>query len=167
MDWASIFSAPIGFWHWWIAAAILGALEMTLPGVVFLWLALAAVANGLLVFAAAELFQWDPGWEVQMLTFSVLGLLSMAGGRRLWRNRRLGAARTLNRRTADLIGRTCSLEGPLENGRGWVRLGDTLWLVSGRDLPAGTRVRITGADGATLVVEALETRGGHAGFTES
>ncbi|WP_337995920.1 NfeD family protein [Oleispirillum naphthae] len=153
MDWAEIVAAPIGFWHWWIAAAVFGALEMGLPGIVFLWLCLAAVVNGFLVLAAAAL-GWTPVWEVQSLTFSVLGLMSVAAGRRLWRRRSGSAHPTLNRRGSELVGRIYPLERPIESGRGRIRLGDTLWLVSGPDLPAGTRVRVTGIDGATLTVEA-------------
>jgi len=153
MSWDGFLAAPVGFWHWWIAAAVMGALEMALPGVVFLWLGLAAAANGVLILAAVTL-GWTPGWDVQLLAFSALGILSVTAGRRLWRVRRGDAAHpTLNRRGTEMIGRTCPLETPIASGRGRVRLDGTLWLVSGPDLPAGTLVRITGVDGATLTIE--------------
>ncbi|HMM65109.1 MAG TPA: NfeD family protein, partial [Mesorhizobium sp.] len=49
-----------------------------------------------------------------------------------------------------LIGRTATLAEPIREGRGRIQLGDTLWRVSGPDLPAGTRVRVTGASDTEL-----------------
>lgn len=153
MNWEGILAAPVGFWHWWIAAAVLGFLEMALPGVLFLWLCLAALVNGFLVLAAT-LLGFTPGWDIQLLAFSVLGLLAVAAGRRLWSKRGGDAPPvTLNRRGSELIGRVFPLEQPIESGRGRIRFGDTLWLVSGPDLPVGTPVRVTGIAGATLSVE--------------
>jgi membrane protein implicated in regulation of membrane protease activity len=56
-----------------------------------------------------------------------------------------------------MIGRTATLAEPISNGRGRIRLGDTLWRVSGPDLPAGAQVRVTGAADTDLelVVEAV------------
>ncbi len=34
-----------------------------------------------------------------------------------------------------------------------IRVGDSVWLVSGPDLPAGAPVRVTGQDGVLLLVE--------------
>ena len=39
-------SFQIVFWYWWVLAAVLLVLEMTLPGVVFLFLAIGAAASG-------------------------------------------------------------------------------------------------------------------------
>ncbi|MGH7004326.1 MAG: NfeD family protein [Alphaproteobacteria bacterium] len=47
-----------------------------------------------------------------------------------------------------------TLEEATVNGRGRARIGDSLWRVTGPDLAAGTRVRITGMDQGTLKVEA-------------
>ncbi|MGN6500052.1 MAG: NfeD family protein, partial [Tsuneonella sp.] len=43
----------------------------------------------------------------------------------------------------------------LADGEGRVRHGDSEWLARGPDLAPGARVRITGFDGGTLVVEPL------------
>lgn len=149
-----LLSTPLGYWHWWIAAAVFGVLEMAVPGVVFLWIGLAAAATGFVVLAAPML-GWAPEVGGQLLAFAVLGLVAVAAGRRLWRNRP-GDPRhpTLNRRGAELIGRTLPLERAIASGQGRVKVGDTLWLVRGPDLPVGASVRVVGIDGATLVVEA-------------
>ena len=49
----------------------------------------------------------------------------------------------LNRRTAQLIGRTLVVAEAIEGGRGKVRAGDTLWPVEGPDAPVGTEVKVT------------------------
>jgi inner membrane protein len=59
----------------------------------------------------------------------------------------------LNRRADQLIGRVLLLEEAIEAGRGKVRVGDTLWLAEGADLPAGARVKVTGVRRDALLVE--------------
>ena len=59
----------------------------------------------------------------------------------------------LNRRAEQLIGRVLLLEEAIEGGRGKVRVGDTLWLAEGAELPAGTRVKVTGVRRDALLVE--------------
>ena len=51
-----------------------------------------------------------------------------------------------------LVGRVCTLEKPIVDGSGTVRIDDTIWRVAGPDAPAGSRVRIVHADGASLTV---------------
>ena len=50
------------------------------------------------------------------------------------------------------VGRSVVVEQAIENGRGRVRVGDTLWSAEGPDAPAGTRVTVTGRKGTVLVV---------------
>jgi membrane protein implicated in regulation of membrane protease activity len=49
-----------------------------------------------------------------------------------------------------MIGRTATLAEPIREGRGRIQSGDTLWRVSGPDLPAGTRVKVVGANDIDL-----------------
>ena len=68
----------------------------------------------------------------------------------------------LNRRQRQMcirdryIDRVFTLETAIENGFGKVRVGDTLWRAKGNDLAAGTKVKVTAADGIVLVVEPAE-----------
>ena len=64
----------------------------------------------------------------------------------------------LNRRTDALVGREFTLEKPIVDGSGTVRIDDTIWRVAGPDAPAGSRVRVVQADGASLTVAAAESR---------
>ena len=53
-----------------------------------------------------------------------------------------------------MIGRVFTLEKPIVDGSGTVRIDDTIWRVAGPDAPAGSRVKIVQADGASLTVAA-------------
>jgi len=61
----------------------------------------------------------------------------------------------LNRRAEGYIGRTFTLERPIVDGRGRLRVDDTMWLVEGPDLPAGTRVQVTSVNNTLLRVAQL------------
>ena len=63
----------------------------------------------------------------------------------------------LNRRGAQYIGRTVTVEEAIIAGRGKVRVGDTLWPVEGPDASIGARVKVTAVRGTALVVEAAAT----------
>jgi inner membrane protein len=63
----------------------------------------------------------------------------------------------LNERGQQYIGRSLVVEQAIQNGRGKVRAGDTLWLAEGPDAPAGSRVKVTATRGTLLVVERATT----------
>ena len=137
-------------WSWIIAGLVLLALELVVPGGYLLWLGIAGVLTGLLV-----LFQ-PLDWPVQWLIFGTLSLVSILLWVRFSRNR---AAKTdrplLNQRAEQLVGRHAVLDKPIEGGFGRLALGDSIWRISGPDLPAGQKIKIVGADGAVLRVEAI------------
>lgn len=145
--------SDLGPWNWMILGAALLALEVLSPGVYLLWLGVAAVLTGTLSFQLADAAFW--GWQVQVLVFLALSVVAVLVGRRFFPAN--GSDDTdqplLNQRGRQLVGRTAILEEPIVNGHGRVRLGDTLWRVSGPELPAGTRVRVADAEGGKLKVE--------------
>jgi hypothetical protein len=148
---------PLTYWHWLIAGVIMLGLEMFIPGAVFLWLGLAACATAVLVFLVPSML-----WQIQFVIFSAAAIATVLGWRH-YRKRnppKQSDQPALNRRGEQYIGRTVTLEEPLLNGNGRARLGDTVWKVSGPDLPAGAQARITGVSGTVLVVEPLENRQG-------
>ena len=57
----------------------------------------------------------------------------------------------LNRRAEGYVGRVFTLDKPIVDGIGTIRIDDTVWRVSGPDCPAGSRVKIARADGAQTV----------------
>ena len=135
-------------WHWLVLAAILGVLEILVPGAVLIWFALSAACMAGLLFLLPDLAE---GWQV--LIFAGLGAAWLAAAM-IWRRRRAGdeADAPVNIGAARLIGQRGVLETDLRNGRGEMRLGDTVWPVSGPDLPAGSNVVVEAAEGALLIV---------------
>lgn len=138
------------YWYWYAFAGVLIIAEMLVPGVVFLWLAVGAVAAGTVTLAVPDL-----SWHFQAAIFALASALSLLFGRNLLRRAgQEGAANGLNQRGKSLIGAEATLIEPVVNGSGRARLGDTSWLVSsGQDLAVGTKVRVVKADGARLTVE--------------
>ncbi len=45
------------------------------------------------------------------------------------------------------------LHEAIVGGRGKIKAGDSLWLVTGPDLPAGAQIKVIGQDGVLLKVE--------------
>ncbi len=84
-------------------------------------------------------------------------MLSVAIGRKFYRGP--GAASEdspfLNRRQLGYVGHSFTLKEPIVDGRGRLSIEDTLWDIEGPDLPAGTRVTVTAADGPRLKVQAV------------
>jgi hypothetical protein len=86
--------------------------------------------------------------------FAVFAVAAVPLWRRLSRSNREASKSNpfLNRRAAALVGRVFTLEKPIIDGSGTVRVDDTVWRVAGPDTPAGSRVKVVQADGANLTV---------------
>ena len=137
----------LGIWNWLILAVVLMGIETFAPGVFMFWLGLAALIVGVLSFFIHST------WQSQLLVFAVLAVAMVP----LWRHfARRNAEPTdspfLNRRAAGLVGREFTLDKPIVDGVGTIRIDDTVWRVSGTDAPAGSKVRVVQADGASLRV---------------
>jgi membrane protein implicated in regulation of membrane protease activity len=134
----------LGPWNWMVLGFVLLTLEILTPGVFMLWIGLAA-----LIVGALSLMFWTAGfwsWEVQVVVFLALALISAFTGKKIMGGRNDDSDQPLlNRRGDQLIGRTATLTEPIANGRGRIKIGDTMWRVSGPDLPAGTKVRVKAA----------------------
>ena len=63
-------------------------------------------------------------------------------------------AQHLNDRSGRLVGRIAIVEQAIVGGRGRLTLDGTTWSVQGPDMPVGTRVKITQAQGTILIVDA-------------
>jgi membrane protein implicated in regulation of membrane protease activity len=145
---SSIF-VTLGAWNWLIAGLLLIGVEVLAPGVFMLWLGLAALLVGLLAFVV------DLHWQTQILLFAVFAAAAVPVWRRLARRSKAEISNPfLNRRTDALVGRVFTLEKPIQDGSGTVRIDDTIWRVTGPDTPAGSRIRVVKADGAMLTVAA-------------
>src|SRR6202166_611978 len=142
--------STLGTWNWLIFGIILMALELLAPGVFLFWLGLAALLVGLLSFVV------QPSWQSQILMFAVFAAAAVPLWRRVARSN-TAVSKTnpfLNKRSDALVGRVFTLEKPIIDGSGTVRIDDTIWRVAGPDRAAGSRGRIVQADGASLTVAA-------------
>jgi membrane protein implicated in regulation of membrane protease activity len=140
--------AAMGEWAWFIFAVILFTLETIVPGVHFLWFGMAALIVGLLTIAAGIT------WPMQFVAFAVIACVMVLAVRRYASPTNVGSDEPdLNVRGAQYIGRTLVVEEAIRDGRGKVRVGDTLWPAQGPDIPKGSNAKVTGVRGTVLVVE--------------
>ena len=145
------FLASLHFWDWWILAAVLAAIEALAPGIFFIWFGAAAAIVGL-----AALILPGMGWEIQVFLFAILAAVAVFIGRRFAHRRTESRDPALNRRGERYIGRQFTLETAIVNGRGSIKVDDSVWRAEGPELPAGRRVKVVAAEGTLLRVEAAD-----------
>ena len=139
----------LGGWSWWILGLVLLGIEVLLPGFFFLWFGVAAILIGV----SALLIDWP--WQLQVVGFVVLSAITALVGRHFAGTPSGDSADPqLNVRGDRLEGRTLVLSEPIVEGRGRVKIDDTIWQVRGPDAPAGARIRVVGAEGSVLTVTA-------------
>jgi inner membrane protein len=139
----------LGAWAWIILGVVLIGIELVAPGAFFLWLGLAAIATGLLDAAL------DLSWQASGLLFAFLSVGAVVLGRFVTRSKTQPEAETtpLNQRGQSLVGRVFTLETPIKDGEGRIRVDDSSWRVTGADRFAGAKVRVIRIDGSTLIVD--------------
>lgn len=140
----------IEFWNWWVIAVFLVGIEVFAPGAVFLWMGIAAAIVGFVLLAVPEMT-----WQIQLLIFAVISVVSIYVWRYVLRDRFPGKVpgRVLNRRGASYVGRTFTLKEPIVDGTGLLHVDDSRWKVEGEDLPAGAKVKVVAIEGTVLKVE--------------
>jgi membrane protein implicated in regulation of membrane protease activity len=139
------------YWHWLILAAILIILEVFAPGAFMLWIGIAAGVVGVLLYFVPTMT-----WEYQFIVFSIAAVGSIIAWRS-YRNKNpiTTDEPTLNRRGAQYIGRTFTLDAPITNGVGKIRVDDSTWKIEGNDCPAGTKVKVVGIENTVFRVEVV------------
>ena len=94
------------------------------------------------------------GWEVQVLAFALLSIVSVVLGRKwLERHPIVSEQPRLNRRGEQYVGRIFTLQEPIVNGQGKIKVDDSTWKIQGPECEAGANVRVTGVDGVVLLVD--------------
>src|SRR5258708_30774327 len=86
---------------------------------------------------------------LQLLIFAVFATAAVPLWRRVARNNTAASTSNpfLNKRADALVGRVFTLEKPIIDGWGTVRIDDTVWRVAGPDTPPRNRVRVVHAHG--------------------
>lgn len=134
-------------WGWWIAAVILAAAEIFVPGVFLIWLALAALITG----AIALLF--GPPLAVDLAIFAVAAIASIYIGGNVYRRNATTSEPLLNNRGARMIGTRVTICEAIVGGQGRATDGDSFWSAKGPDMATGTIATVTAVEGNTVVVE--------------
>jgi len=135
------------WWHWLVVSAVLAALETFMPGAVIIWFGASAAVIGLLLIVIPIPWAW------QLIGFAVLGIVAMVLYRNYLKRHPISDEQpNLNQRGLQYVGSELVLVEPISQGSGKARVGDGVWKVSGPELPAGARVRVTGVNGTILTV---------------
>ena len=144
------FLQNLSFWDWLGLGTVLLILEVFGAGGYLLWMGVAAAAVGVLTFVLPAM-----AWTVQFLLFAVLSVMTAVYW---WRRHRTVNRPSdqpgLNMRGQELIGRTFIVHDAIVEGRGKIKVGDGVWIVTGPDTSVGSQVRVIAQDGAILRVEA-------------
>jgi inner membrane protein len=144
-EWLGTFT---GHWFWLSLGVVLAAAEIVAPGFFLIWLAVAAIMTGLLAWVIPI-----PA-ALQVGLFAVIAVAAVYAGRRWFKMNPIESDDpNLNDRGARLIGELVTVVEAIDGGQGRVKVGDGVWSARGPDTPVGTRVRVTGSNGSTLMVE--------------
>lgn len=147
MDWLESLEPH---WVWLTLGLVLAGLELLVPGIYLIWLAVAAIITGVLTLTL------DLSLPFQVVDFVFLSLIIAFSAKRFLRDKPIESSDPLmNRRGARLVGETALVVQAIEHGSGRVKLGDSEWIARGPNVAAGERVRVSGSEGAILLVEPL------------
>jgi len=144
------------YWHWWVVAGVFFVLEVLSMSFFFLWLGASAVIVGFILLIAPEM-----SWQLQFIIWAGVSAADVL----VWRLYKKKTAVTeiksdephLNKRGDQYIDRTFTLEEPIVNGFGKVKVDDSIWKVEcSSDLEAGSKVKVNAVEGTVLQVEAAE-----------
>ncbi len=141
----------LGPWSWWVLGLILLGLEILAPGTFFLWFGISA-----LIVGAISLFvAWS--WQAQVIVFVGFAIVALIVSRIFLKHRPENEDTPfLNQRAIRFVGRSYTLTEPIVEGASRLKIGDTVWRITGPELAAGTKVKVVETEGALLKVAAEE-----------
>jgi membrane protein implicated in regulation of membrane protease activity len=134
---------------WLILALVSGIVEILLPALVFLFVALAALLTAGVAWLGFST-------TVQVASFAVSSLLLLLLVRPLLALKRFGG-KGVPSRTEELVGKLGHVTEAIDPARGTGRVsvaGDDWAARSASPLSAGAEIRVDGADGIVLIVSA-------------
>lgn len=172
------------FWHWWVFGGALVVVETLLPSGILYGAALAAfiVGGG---FALDVEFGWQLQIEAWIGMTVVLGWAGRTIRNRSLAPKVSPSPAPPNPPVPDVMGEPAATEepkrqpldletpapapsaqtliggvytiwAPITGGSGTLKIKGAAYVLSGPDLPAGSRIKVTADDGTTLTVEAAE-----------
>ncbi len=148
----ALFSTMNPMMVWLIIGALLILFEIILPGVYLFWIGVAALIVGFILnFLPLSL-------TIQILLFAIFCIVTVLIGVKTYKgkDRDITTPHLNQARGAEYIGKVFTLTQDVINNEGRLPIGDSVWGIHGEDLPAGTKIRITKANGNTLIYERSE-----------
>jgi membrane protein implicated in regulation of membrane protease activity len=139
--------------HWFGIGVFFMLLDVMAGASFFLlWLGLSAITVAIFCWLLPTLHP-----EYQILLFAIQSFASIIFWRIYLKSHPPTTDRpSLNRRAEQYIGRLFTLDQPIVNRRGQVRVDDSYWRIESKtDLPMGVTVKVIGVDGLILKVEPI------------
>lgn len=139
-------------WWWMATALVLFIVEMLTFAYFAIWLAMAAMAVGLLMLAMP-----DMSGQSQLIWFAALSILFTAAGRFGMSRMRSPESENpgLNRRAEALLNKHGAALAELTDGTGHIEIEGTRWAArtQGGSVAKGEAVKVIATDGMTLICE--------------
>ena len=135
----------IDYIAWLVAGLVLCAAETLAPGAFLIWIGAAAVILGMVEFFLPMEF------TAQLLLFAALVVALVVVGRRIYGSIDRGSPPQPLGRAEGLVGKEFFLDRAIERGFGCIRVDDSVWRVTGEDMSAGAKVRVTGVEQGALL----------------
>jgi membrane protein implicated in regulation of membrane protease activity len=138
-------------WIWAIGALVIAIAELHCPGCYLIWIAAGGVITALASFA------FDISLTTQISIFVVSCSAACICGYFVYQqltNPRIDKAQ-VNQRELTMVGTRGVVAVTIENGRGKVKLGDSVWLAEGPNLEDGSPVVVTDVRGTVVTVAPL------------
>ncbi len=139
-------------WLWLILAALLAIAEIAIvPGVFFIFIALAAIAIGTLTLFV------DINPAMQFVLFGIFSVISVYSGRYFYgRQQHVGSSPNLNDRAAQMAGQTVTVVQAISADAGRVRVGDSEWPARGPNIAVGRKARIVNVINGYVHLETVD-----------
>ncbi len=148
---------PTEWWYWAALGLLCAVLEIFIPTGFLIGLGIAAFLMALIVFLMPLMLALSLSWEIELFVYALLSLLSVFIMRRWFLAKPIVSDHPLlNQRGCQYIGRRFTLEMPIVNGQGKLRVDDSTWKVRGVDCAAGATVIVNGVDGVVFDVKIVD-----------
>ena len=139
------------FWQWWIIAVVLVIIEILAPTFFALWMAIAAFLTGVALYLMPEML-----WEYQVFLFAILSVVSIIVWRYYYNKNPIATDEPLlNRRGEQYVGRIITLQEPIVDGQGKVKVDDSTWKIEGEDCAEGTKIKIVSVNNVVFQVDII------------
>ncbi len=134
--------------HWLILGLLLVIIELFLWSIFLLWFGVSAITMSIAVYLYPQL-----SLGIQLVAFILLSAATCFVAIRFFPVSTVDDE--ISRKAIDHIGKECTVVST-DNDVIKVQLGESLWFAKGFDMSVGQKVRVTGTEDSTLIVEPVQ-----------